>query len=481
MTATGTAPEIAAEERPTSARAQLALLLAWSAPEPGRAGEVALLDAGARALLGRGEGSALDGADGAARLTFVRQRPGKNEPTRPLGGLGLSREQLRVASTGEELHIERLGKRPLVYRGVEVDRCSLRPGDVLEIRGQLVLLCVLRPPRLPPLRHFPPTALGAFGQADAFGMVGESPQAHRLRDRLAFAAQAAGHALLVGESGTGKELAAGVIHRLSPRASGPWVARNAATLPPSLVDAELFGNARNYPNAGMPERTGLIGEAHGGTLFLDEIAELPGELQSHLLRVLDGRGEYQRLGDASARRADFVLVGATNRERTALKHDLLARFLLGVELPPLRERREDLPLLVRAVLARAAQRSPGVAERFVTRADDGEGGPHARLDPKLLVHLLGHPFEANVRELEALLWRAMAESPSDTLTLPATAEPTVPPAADARDEPALTEAVIRACLAEQGGNVTRAAAVLGLANRFTLYRLMKKLGIEGEG
>src|SRR6185503_16398678 len=117
--------------------------------------------------------------------------------------------------------------------------------------------------------------------------------------------------------------AARALHELSPRAERRLVSRNAATLPSGLMDAELFGNAKNYPNPGMAERAGLIGEANGGTLFLDEIGELPAELQAHLLRVLDGDGEYQRLGDAQQRRSDFRLVAATNRDPSSLKHDFL--------------------------------------------------------------------------------------------------------------------------------------------------------------
>ena len=139
--------------------------------------------------------------------------------------------------------------------------------------------------------------------------------------------------LLLGESGTGKELAARAVHQLSQRGRQQFVARNAATLPAGLIDAELFGNAKNYPNPGMPERRGLIGEADGGSLFLDEIGELPVELQAHLLRVLDGDGEYQRLGEGVARRSNFRLIAATNRDPSTLKHDLAARFTARIELP----------------------------------------------------------------------------------------------------------------------------------------------------
>src|SRR6185369_7117992 len=123
------------------------------------------------------------------------------------------------------------------------------------------------------------------------------------------------------------------------------------------VDAELFGNVKNYPNPGTPEREGLIGEADGSTLFLDEIGELPVHMQAHLLRVLDRGGEYQRLGDSRAQRADLRVVAATNRPLDALKHDFLARLTLRLEIPSLDERRDDIPLLARHLLRRAAETS----------------------------------------------------------------------------------------------------------------------------
>lgn len=461
----------------SAAPAGLALLLAWSASEPGRIGEVALLRPNEPAMLGRGDGDA-----GAPRVRFVRQRPGANEDTPPLGGLGLSRDQLRVTAHEEVLQIERIGKKPLTLRGTEHDRVTLRPGDAIDVRGQLVLLCVRRPAQLPARHRFPLEGCGRFGKPDAFGMLGESESAWRLREQLAFAAQADEHVLLRGESGTGKELAAQAIHLLSRRSAQPFVARNAATLPPGLIDAELFGHARNYPNAGMPDRAGLIGEANGGVLFLDELAELPLELQSHLLRVLDGRGEYQRLGDAASRRSDFVMVGATNRDPSVLKHDLLARFALRVDVPPLRAHLEDVPLLVRHALDRVARKSPSLVERFVATSAEAT---HVRVDPRLILQLLERSFTANVRELDALILRAIGTSSADLVgpLAPEEAMPAPEPAAAAAataDGEATAER-IRAALAEYDGSMTRAAAALGLPSRFVLYRTMKKLGMDPAG
>jgi two-component system nitrogen regulation response regulator GlnG/two-component system response regulator HydG len=381
-----------------------ALVIAWCPAEPRRVGEVALLPEGGQALvLGRGEAR-------AGRLAFVRQRPGANEPTAPLASPGISREQLRVRAHAGGVLVEVVGRCPALADGKPVERCLLLPGDTLLLKGQLLLLCVRRPAELAPLRDFPAAAVRAFGEPDAFGLTGESPAAWRLRDALAFTAKAGAHALLVGASGTGKELSARALHALSARAGKPFVARSAATFPTELVDAELFGNARGYPNPGMPERPGLVGAADGGTLFLDEIGELPSSLQSHLLRVLDGGGEYHRLGEPMPRRADVRLVAATNRDPAELKHDLVARMPLRLALPGLDARVEDVPLLARRLLLRAAGKSPETAGRFVV---DGE----PRLDGALVAHLVARRFTTHVRELEGLLWRAMAASRGDVCAL----------------------------------------------------------------
>jgi two-component system nitrogen regulation response regulator GlnG/two-component system response regulator HydG len=245
-----------------------------------------------------------------------------------------------------------------------------------------------------------------------------------LRDRVAFFAARDVHVLLLGESGTGKELVARAIHALSPRRGRPLVSRNAATLPAGLVDAGLFGNVKNYPQAGMPERPGLIGEAEGGTLFLDEIGELPLELQTHLLRVLDNRGEYQRLGEATRRSTDFRLIAATNRSPDEMRSDLLARMSLRLMLPGLNDRREDIPLLIRHLLRRIALRDGGIRQRFFAQEQLPEGGTklEPRVAPSLVRALCAHRYSTNVREIDAILWQSLSSSEGDTLELTSSAQ-----------------------------------------------------------
>ncbi|WP_437655407.1 sigma 54-interacting transcriptional regulator [Sorangium sp. So ce1182] len=464
-----------------------ALMIAWAAAEPERVGEVALFepDGGAR-ILGRGEPA---GGAGGARVVFHRQRPGVLERTAPLGSPGLSREQLRVRLEGSGLRIERVGKCPMELRGERVDRCVLEPGDALLLKGQLLLFCTRRPREIEPLHSASLAHAPAFGAPDVHGIVGESPAIWRLRDQLAWVAKADEHTLVLGGSGSGKELCARAVHTLSARARGPFVARNAATIPQGLIDAELFGNVKGYPNPGMPERPGLIGAADGGTLFLDEIGELPQGLQANLLRVLDEGGEYHALGGSTARRSRFRLLGATNRDPAALKHDLAARLVLRLDVPGLDERREDIPLLARHLLQRAAAKSPEATRRFL--ASPGAGAP--RVKASLIEHLLRTRYTTNMRELGALLWRAMSASTGDSIEWisgSTTTTPTgLPPAQDepsAAAEAAATaearepsEAEIRARLDEHSGNIVRTAQALGLSSRYVLYRLMRKHGIEG--
>jgi DNA-binding NtrC family response regulator len=458
-------------------REAYALVIAWSLAEPHRVGETALFgDETPAQILGRG---GPQGVDDAPRVRFVRHRPSGSEAQPPLAASGISRTQMRLTPSAEGIAFERLGRCPLRHNGNSVDRGIVRPGDVLTLQNQLVLYCVRRTTSLSSTRDSSPREAGArvFGAPDVDGIVGESEATWRFREELAIVAPSAAHVLVLGESGVGKELASRAVHRMSTRASRAFVARSAAAIPPALLDAELFGNRRDYPNAGMHEREGIVGAAHGGTLFLDEIGELGSELQTHLLRLLDSGGEYHRLGEAHARRSDLRLVAATNRSPAELKHDFAARFSVRITVPGLDARREDVPLLARHLLEEAASSSPGLRERFFEAGPNGATFP--RIDPAFMEALLQWRWTLHVRELRTLLWSSIRTSPSHFLAIPPEilarkAEP--PQQSSEGDEPS-ARAIVDA-LARHAGNQSKAYADLGLPSRFALYRLMRKYGID---
>jgi two-component system nitrogen regulation response regulator GlnG/two-component system response regulator HydG len=439
-----------------------ALAVVWSASDPQRVGEV---------LVPRADGEPV--AFGRGDPVLVRQRPGRDEPTQALDNPFLSRRHFTARSEGDALVIENFGKRPLLHEGSAADsELVVRPGETVEIEKQLVFACVLRPRAIPATQ----LAIGTFGEPDAHGITGESPRVWELREQLAMVGALSAHVLLLGASGTGKELAAQAIHAQSARRARAIVARNAATFPSGLIDAELFGNVAGYPNAGMPERAGVIGEADGGTLFLDEVAELPLELQSHLLRVLDEAGEYSRLGDAKRRRADLRVIAATNRGADSLKHDLAARLGLRVVLPGLEERREDIPLIARALLRRRARKDAPIGARYFASWDGTHGEP--RLSPALARALVTHTYTTHARELDSFLLRALVGSRGSTLELTdeLAAEMRPVPRTPAR---AYTAEQIRSALAKHDGVREKAWRELGMPNRYVLKRLMKKFNIAG--
>ncbi|MCB9594344.1 MAG: sigma-54-dependent Fis family transcriptional regulator [Sandaracinaceae bacterium] len=457
------------DARPSPRR--LALVVVWSRHEPWRVGEVALLPRTGPGVLGRGEPRADDPGE---RLRWVRQRPGENRPSEPMSSPGLSRVQLLASTHSAGASLHNAGRRKLIVAGRATDEVVLAPGQTAELENELVLLVARRPAALPAARFFAAEDAGAFGAPDRFGMVGETPDAWALREELAFAAGRDLHVLLLGPSGSGKELAARTIHALSAAHRHKLVARNAATLPSGLVEAELFGNVKDYPNPGMQERGGLVGAADDSTLFLDEIGELPEEQQAKLLRVLDADGEYHRLGEDRARRSKLRLVAATNRSVARIKHDLLARLSLRIALPPLAERREDVPLIARQLLLDMAAEDPSIADRFVEAT---ERGPFPRLRPELAQRLVTEPLELGVRELGTLLWEAVRRSEGTWLA--ARSGPAVAPSPATGPEPAeLSEEQIRAALEATGWVVSRAYRELGLESRHVLHRLMRKHGIE---
>jgi two-component system response regulator HydG len=441
---------------------RLALLLAWSKDEPWRIGEVLLLPAESGATVWFGRGPSAPGQP--IKGTLGQQRPGRWAPSPPITARAISRYQLSLRRIGETYAAHNDGRCPLLRNGVETTECEISAGDLLQLGKQFLFLCCRRPEQIPGEEGAYPSF--PFGQPDPHGIVGESPSIWQLRRQILFVAARPDHVLVRGGSGSGKELVARAIHALSSRGNQAMVSRNAATLPEALIDAELFGNAKNYPNPGMADRRGLVGEAHGSTLLLDEVAELPHAAQAHLLRVLD-RGEYQRLGEGRARESNFRLIAATNREVADLKPDLAARLTFRIAVPDLDSRIEDVPLLVRYLLQRIAERGDAAAlELFPGRDPQGE----PRIPLSWMLQLLRQQYLANVRELEALLW-AMMGAPEEPDDGPA-------PTRTAPIAESISAERIRQCLDENNGSIERTWRALALSSRFTLLRLIKKHGLE---
>jgi DNA-binding NtrC family response regulator len=450
------------KQRTRSAEPPWTLTIAWCS-DASRLGESLVIESRPRVMVfGR------DPSDAPSSIVqLARPRPDGDLRAAPFEDPFLSRRHLELVPEAEGLRVRNVGRRALYVNGAETSEELLTIGDVVEIRGLLLFVCGRRASVAASRSS---AASWPFGEADEHGIVGESPTIWSLRERIAFFGNRQAHVLVFGESGTGKELVAQAMHAASERSGRRIVARNAATLPSGLIDAELFGNVANYPNAGMPERAGIIGEAHDSTLFLDEIGELPLDSQTHFLRVLDDGGEYQRLGDPKKRRANLRVIAATNRPLAELKHDLLARFALRLEVTGLNERREDIALVARHLLRRTAARDPAIGARFFA-------GSEPRLASELVQRLARHTYTTHVRELDALLWRAIAGSPGDTVEMTDDLEGILfhPP----RSQPARerTASEVREALARHAGVRERAWRELGLPSRHALHRLMKKYGL----
>jgi len=285
--------------------------------------------------------------------------------------------------------------------------------------------------------------------------------------------------LITGESGVGKEVVANEIHSKSRRAGKPLVKLNCAAFPQTMIESELFGYVKGAFTGAMNDFPGMIAEARGGTLFLDEISEMPADLQTRFLRVLQG-GEYRSLGSTRMSKADFRVITATNRPiaqalaENRLRSDLYYRInTFQIEVPPLRQRKEDIPPLVTTFVQRFA-------------AQLGKAEP--TIAPEAFQKLLDYSWPGNVRELQNAIEYAVVLARNDVIgikELPA--EIQLPPALQTTPAPARRSGVaslndmeretILQALAQTHGNKKKAAELLGI-QRPTLYNKMKRYAIE---
>ncbi|TMQ57467.1 MAG: sigma-54-dependent Fis family transcriptional regulator [Candidatus Eisenbacteria bacterium] len=304
-------------------------------------------------------------------------------------------------------------------------------------------------------------------------IVGRSKAVQHLLREIERAGPAPARVLIEGEHGTGKELVARALHAASPRREMPFVAVNCAAIPDDLIESELFGHERGAFTGATQARRGRFEEAHGGTLFLDEVGDLTPRAQTKLLRVLQ-EGELSRLGGNRTIRVDVRVIAATNRDLAKavqaerFREDLYFRIaVIPISVPALRERADDIPLLV---------------EHFVAQVARETGRRPKKFAPGALEALARHSFPGNIRELRNLVERLVIMSPGAIVGAEDMAA-VLPRAERAPESPArISEAVqdferrqIEEALAAEGGNMTRAAARLGL-ERSHLYKKLKKLG-----
>jgi two-component system response regulator HydG len=312
---------------------------------------------------------------------------------------------------------------------------------------------------------------GGFGT-----IVGTSLPVQRLASMVSRVAAADATVLIEGESGTGKELVARAIHAESARASHPFVGINCAALPEAMLESELFGHVKGAFTGAVAAKKGLFEEANQGTLFLDEIGDTPLPIQVKLLRVLQER-EIRRVGSTSPLRIDVRLLAATNRRLEELvregrfREDLYYRLnVVALRIPPLRERREDIPLL---------------AAHFLTRAAKRHGRPVPTLSPEVMALLVDHDWPGNVREMENAIERAVLLAETDTI-FPGDLPPSLQGAPGSGEGPEAApkprrldelerEQILRT-LDTYAWNQARAAEALGIG-RNTLWRKLKEYGI----
>ncbi len=383
-----------------------------------------------------------------------------------VGDPTVSRFHLELARDGGDIVATDLGSTNGTYVGaVRLERARVPPGTVLRL-GNTELRIV----------HGADTEVPLHGEDNLAGLRGKSPQMQRLMVQLQRVAQGAASVLLVGESGTGKEVTARAVHELSPRARGPFVTVDCGAVPPTLLASELFGHERGAFTGAERQHVGALERAAGGSLLLDEIGELPAEVQATLLGVLE-RKRYRRVGGQQELTLDARVVAATHRDLRAgvnggsFRLDLYYRLAVVVlRLPPLRERVEDIPLLV---------------DHFV-RELGYVGTGQELLGDDAMAMLARQSWPGNVRELRNVVESMLLMGESHELGLGGVTLAAGPdqvdlelPYREARAEVtrAFEERYLRRLLERAEGNVSRASRVAQM-DRSHLIELLRRHGIR---
>ena len=318
---------------------------------------------------------------------------------------------------------------------------------------------------------------GTYTQDD---IISKSPAMHGVRELVPLVARSSSTVLVEGEPGTGKELVARAIHNLGPRQDMPFVAVNCGALPESLAESELFGYQKGAFTDAAKDKPGRFAMAEGGTLFLDEVGEISAAMQVKLLRVLQER-EFMPLGGVVPVPADVRILAATNRDLATevghgrFRQDLFFRLnIVRIQLPPLRTRMEDVPLLV---------------DNFIKKFNALQGRRITGISEPAMAQLLRHDYPGNVRELENAIEHGFVICGGSVIELqdlpPHIRGEAVVPAGETAESAATSigplqdaeAAAIRAALAQHGGKRSQAARELGIS-RNTLWRKMKRYGIE---
>jgi len=318
----------------------------------------------------------------------------------------------------------------------------------------------------------------AFETVSFDNIIGKSKRMHEIFRLIRRVSDSNSTILLQGESGTGKELFARAIHFHSPRKNGPFIPVDCVAIPETLLESELFGHTRGAFTGAVRAKKGLFEEASGGTLFLDEVGDMSLNFQAKLLRAIQ-EGEVRPVGSGEIIKVDVRIVAATNKnlkdqmEKKNFREDLYYRLAVApITIPPLRERKEDIPLLSRHFLEKYSRRKPP-----------------PQLTPEVLGILMNHSWPGNVRELENLMERAAllcegAEVEPSNLSFETEGIPSLPgetiPLKKATEKTVkiIEKEKIMQALAAAGGNKAQAAKILGIS-RGTLYNKLRELGIEG--